>query len=146
MPYNANFCALKPIESLSYCPLLRKHSKFFPILGFLQVFFRGLEHSSRAVFKSCLFIGQVPISILLSLWDFWPKIKTTLSLLSGPQYSLLIYLLCFLYRIPGFVDYIMFYHLSFIADASYGSRHFYFLINNRVLICAFRLTSLSAYF
>lgn len=43
MPYNANFCTLEPIESLTYCPLLRKHSKFFPILGFLHVFFRDLN-------------------------------------------------------------------------------------------------------
>lgn len=127
MPYNANFCTLEPIESLTYCPLLRKHSKFFPILGFLHVFFRDLNTPQLLFSSPASSLVQVPISILLSLWDFWPKIKTTLSLLSGPQYSLLIYLLCFLYRIPEFVDYIMFYHLSFIADASYGSRHFYFL-------------------
>lgn len=68
MPCNADFCALEPTESLIYCPLLRKHSKFFPILGFLQVFFRDLEHSSAAVFKSCLFIGSGPnLNITLRL-------------------------------------------------------------------------------
>lgn len=84
------------ITSNLLASLLRKHSDFFPILRFLHVFFRDLEHLSP-IFKSCLFNGQVPVSILLPPFEtFDQKSKTTLSLLSGPQYSLLIYLLCFL--------------------------------------------------